>query len=140
MAVLAILDSGPLYAAADLDDRAHARCVEVLQRRDLLLVLPALVIAEVSYLVGRRLGAMAEAAFLRSLRHLDVEAPAPEDWPRMADLVVQYASFPLGGTDASVLALAERLGTDVVITLDRRHFGALRPRHCAALRLLPEVA
>ena len=55
----------------------------------------------------------------------------------MAELVEEYADFPLGGTDASVLALAERLGTEIVITLDRRHFGALRPRHVESLQLLP---
>ena len=44
----------------------------------------------------------------------------------------------LGGTDASVVALAERLNTDLIITLDRRHFNAVRPRHCLAFRLLPE--
>jgi len=42
------------------------------------------------------------------------------------------------GPDASVIALAERLETDTIITLDRRHFGAVRPRHCPAFRLLPE--
>jgi hypothetical protein len=36
-----------------------------------------------------------------------------------------------------VISLAERLNTDLVITLDRRHFGAVRPRHCRAFRLLP---
>ena len=67
-----------------------------------------------------------------------MEAPAPEDRPRIAELVEQYADFPLGSTDASVVALAARLETDVVITLDRRHFSAVRPRHCEALRLLPD--
>jgi predicted nucleic acid-binding protein len=38
---------------------------------------------------------------------------------------------------ASVVARAERLDTDLVITLDRRHFAAIRPRHPPALRLLP---
>jgi hypothetical protein len=51
--------------------------------------------------------------------------------------VDEYADFPLGGTDASVVALAERLDADVVVTLDRRHFGAVRPRHREALVLLP---
>jgi predicted nucleic acid-binding protein len=97
-----------------------------------------LVVAEVSHLLGRRAGPSSEARFLRELEHLDIEAPAPEDWPRMAELVEQYADFPLGGTDASIVALAERLETDVVITLDHRHFSAVRPRHCEALRLLPE--
>ncbi len=46
--------------------------------------------------------------------------------------------FPLGGTDVSVVALVERLNIDTIIILDRRHFGAIRPRHCESFRLLPE--
>jgi uncharacterized protein len=136
--LIAIVDSGPLYAVVDADDADHERSLEPLQRSDLQLVIPALVVGEVSYIVGKRLGPQTEAAFLRSLEEFDVEAPSAGDWPRMAALVEEYADFPLGGTDASVVALAERLGTDVVITLDRRHFSAVRPRHCDVLRLLPE--
>jgi predicted nucleic acid-binding protein len=62
----------------------------------------------------------------------------PQEWTRIADLVERYADLQLGGTDASVIALAERLNTDLIIPLDRRHFGAIRPRHTAAFRLLPE--
>jgi predicted nucleic acid-binding protein len=136
--MLAVVDSGPLYAATDADDNDHERSVDVLQRRDLELVIPTLVVAEVTYLGGRRLGAAAEAQFLAGLRDLDVEAPEADDWTRIAQLVGEYGDLPLGGTDASVVALAERLDTDVVITLDRRHFGAVRPRHRPTLRLLPE--
>src|SRR3954453_23509724 len=71
------------------------------------------------------------------LASLDVEGPSSEDLVRMAELVEQYADFPLGGTDASVVALAERLNAPTVITLDRRHFGAVRPRHRQAFELLP---
>jgi predicted nucleic acid-binding protein len=134
--MLAIVDSGPLYAAADTDDDDHDRSLAVLQRPDLDLVVPALVVAEVTYLVGRRLGADAESRFLAGLSSVDVEPPRADDWDRMAELVRDYADFPLGGTDASVVALAERLDTDVVITLDHRHFAAVRPRH-RPLRLLP---
>jgi predicted nucleic acid-binding protein len=136
--VLAIVDAGPLYAAIDADDRNHQRSVEVLQRRDLELVIPALVVAEVTYLAGRRLGPTVEAAFLRGLESIQIEAPGPDEWLRIAALVEQYRDFPLGGTDASVVALAERFETDLIVTLDRRHFGAIRPRHCAAFRLLPD--
>ena len=88
-------------------------------------------------MVGRRLGATVEAAFLRGLESFDVQAPQPDEWPAIASYVEEYADWPLGGTDASVLTLAERLDTDVVVTLDRRHLGAVRPRHRDALRLLP---
>jgi len=57
--------------------------------------------------------------------------------PAMCSSSEQYRDFPLGGTDASVVALAERLDTDLVITLDHRHFGVIQPRHCAAFRILP---
>jgi predicted nucleic acid-binding protein len=36
-----------------------------------------------------------------------------------------------------VIALAERLGAPVIVTLDRRHFAAVRPRHREAFELLP---
>lgn len=108
-----------------------------LRREDLELVIPAMVVAEVCHFVGKRLGPKAEARFLKGLSGFDVRAPHPDDWPRIGELVDQYADFPLGGTDAGVVALAERLDADTVITLDRRHFGAVRPRHREALQLLP---
>lgn len=137
MSPIALVDAGALYAAADADDTDHNACVSVLSRSDLQLIVPALVIAEATYFVGGRLGAAAEEAFLRGLGTLDVEAPSREDFQRIAELVEQYADFPLGGTDASVIALAERMNAETIITLDRRHFAAVRPKHCAAFRLLP---
>jgi uncharacterized protein len=134
---LAVVDAGPLYAAADIDDRDHVASRAALSRSDLRLVVPALVIAEATYFVGRRLGPEAERTFLRGIGELDVEAPNSEDFARMAELVGEYADFPLGGTDASVIALAERLQTPFVVTLDRRHFATVRPRHCEAFELLP---
>jgi len=138
LAAAAVVDSGPLYAALDADDPDHERSAAALEAPGVRLVIPALVVAEVSYFAATRLGAEVEARFLEELSRHEVVAPEPEDWRRMAELVREYADFPLGGTDASVVALAERLRTDTVITLDRRHFGAVRPRHCRALRLLPD--
>jgi predicted nucleic acid-binding protein len=137
MTTLAVVDAGPLYAAADADDRDHAACRDALSRPDLRLVIPALTVAEATYFVGRRLGAAAERAFLRALGDLDVEGPSSDDFARMAELVEQYASLPLGGTDASVIALGERLEAPLVVTLDRRHFGTVRPRHRERFDLLP---
>ena len=59
------------------------------------------------------------------------------DYARMAELVVTYGDLPLGTTDASVIALAERLKLTEVATLDRPHFTVVRPNHVNALALLP---
>jgi predicted nucleic acid-binding protein len=136
MRSIAIVDASPLYAWADRADEDHNACRHVLTRSDLHFI-PAMVITEVTYFLGRRLGASAEAAFVRALRDFEIEAPLAHEWSRIAELVEQYADFPRGATDASVVALAERFNTDVVITLDRHHFGAVRPLHVPSLRLLP---
>jgi uncharacterized protein len=135
---LAIADASALYAAADSADPDHRACLEQLQRRDLRVVVPTLVVAEVSYLLGSRLGARADAEFMRAMQTQDLEPPMSEDFTRISELIERYADFPLGGVDASVIVLAERLSTPTVLTLDRRHFAAVRPDHCDSLQLLPE--
>jgi predicted nucleic acid-binding protein len=135
---IAIVDAGPLYASVDEDDLDHARSIAVLRRSDLDLVVPALVLAEVSYLVEKRLGSQIEAAFLRGLAALEVEPPAPRDWPAIADMVARYADLRLGTVDASVAVLADRLDTDLIVTLDTRHFGVIRSPRGRAFELLPE--
>jgi predicted nucleic acid-binding protein len=95
-------------------------------------------VTEVCYFAAKYFGADVEATFLRGLQLFTVEAPARDDWPLIANLVERYSDFPLGGTDASVAVLAERLGTDIIITLDRRHFGAIRMSDGRPFTLLPE--
>ena len=94
-------------------------------------------VAEATYFVGKRLGAAAESNFLRGVAALDVEGPSRDDFKRMAELVERYADFPLGGTDASVIALAERLDASTIVTLDLRRFAAVRPRYRDAFELVP---
>ena len=137
MISIAVLDTGPLVAAANRADPDHRSCVEALQSPDYMLVIPALCVAEATYLIGKKQGPRVASIFLRSLEAFDIQAPAGNDWARMAELVETYADFPLGGTDASVIALAERYKTDRVITLDRKHFSAVEPVHTSRFRLLP---
>lgn len=58
---------------------------------------------------------------------------------RIAELVEQYGDLSLGAADASVIAVAERRRIDTVMTLDRRHFTIVRPRHIKAFRLVPDL-
>jgi len=66
-----------------------------------------------------------------------IEPLTDADLARMAELTETYVDLPLGGTDASVIAVAERLAFEAVATLDRRHFSVVRPRHVEFLTLLP---
>jgi predicted nucleic acid-binding protein len=134
-----IVDAGPLYAAAATRDRNHRRSIELLSSAPRPLVVPSLVVTEVAYLLGDRIGPHAEVAFARSLERgeLLVEPVLDSDWRRIVELTEQYADLPLGIVDASVVASCERLGATTLATLDRRHFSVVRPRHCDALTLVP---
>ena len=137
MISIAIVDSGPLVAAANRADPDHSACLQALRAPGLHLVIPVLCIAEAAYLIARRQGPQVEARFLRGLEGFEMHAPAGDDWKRIAELVEQYADFPLGCVDAAVVVAAERLATSRLITLDRRHFSTLQPSHCERLLLEP---
>ncbi len=93
------------------------------------LVVPELVITEVTYLLGTRIGADAEVRFIGDLAagHLIPEPVAASDWLRIAELLAAYRDLPLGAVDASVVATAERLAVLDIATLDHRHFAVVKP-------------
>ena len=133
-----VVDTSVLLAAADNADPDHASCTEAIEGAS-PLVTTALVIAETAYLIGRQLGTAAEAAFFRALAagELQVEPITPVDARRIADLIETYADLGLGGTDASLIVVAERLEVTTIATLDHRHFGVVRPGHTDAFELVP---
>jgi len=138
-----VCDTGPLVAAALKNDADHQACVDLFNRlhaegRELLV--PATVVAEAGYLIASEADARVESGFLQSLASGDFQPVelTPADYARMAQLVLKYHDLPLGTTDASVVAVAERLKITDVATLDRRDFAVVRPQHVAALTLLPE--
>ena len=102
-------------------------------------VVPQLVVAEAAYLVGRQLGAIAEARLLRNLAASPLSFVSFEqvDIERAADLIENYADLRLGTVDAIVIAIAERLDVRQIATLDHRHFTVVRPVHVEAFELLP---
>jgi uncharacterized protein len=134
-----IVDAGPLYALLDRRDAWHTASVRLLETHPGPLLVPALVIAEVAHLAERRLGPRAELLLAQDFAEglFTVEPVHPGDWLRIAELTARYVDLPLGLVDSSVIACAERLGAGEVATVDRKHFGAVRPAHVPAFTLLP---
>ncbi len=129
-----VVDTNILYAVTDRSDRHHARCRDWIMATTETLLVPPTVLAEACYLIDRTLGAGAEATFLDDV---GVGEAYPYqlvdlvhgDLRRMAELVRRYADRRLGGTDASIVAICERLDIETVATLNHRDFANLRPQH-----------
>lgn len=139
-----LCDSGPLIAAAVRTDAHYDSCTRLfagLRLAGRRLLVPATVAAEVGYLLEQRVGSAVEAAFLQSIADGTFELVSLEsgDFARMSQLVAQYDDLQLGTTDASVIALAERLDIVEIATIDQRHFRVVRPSHVHSLTLMPEV-
>ncbi|MFO7192883.1 PIN domain-containing protein [Thermocrispum sp.] len=103
------------------------------------LLVPSPTVAEVCCHLGEHAAAQVEASLLRSLadgQFVPVELVECDD-RRMAELVLKYADLPLGGSDAAVIAVAERLRVTTVATIDNRGFHTVQPRHVPYFTLLP---
>ncbi|WP_322778146.1 type II toxin-antitoxin system VapC family toxin [Frankia sp. Cas4] len=132
-------DTGPLYAAFDRQDKHHEASAVLMRQTTPPLLVPAPVVIETCYHLAKHLGGRAEVALLKSFQTGDLAmvTPTKSDFDRAVELVEQYAGFPLGITDAYVVAIAERLDITQLATIDRRHFLAVTPHHCPGFELLP---
>ena len=135
-----VLDTGPLFASLDRTDADHAACRALIEETKEARIIPAPVLPEVDYWIAHRLRPTDRLGFLDDILggFFQVEALTAVDYSRIREICERYGDTPLGFVDAAVLAVVERLGEPKLATLDRRHFGLLRPRHVHALILLPE--
>jgi predicted nucleic acid-binding protein len=134
-----VADTGALYAMIDQSDGWHERVRNWWLEGQHRVVVPVTVLPELAYLLQTRIGSEAEYALVRSVAggELPIEPVGLEELERAAELMKQYADFPLGMVDSSIVAVAERLDAGDLLTTDRRHFGAIRPRHLPAFTLHP---
>lgn len=139
MAIL--VDTGPLYALADQDDLYHETISDFVAATNEALIVPSSVVPEVCYLLLQHLGPKAEVEFLRSLANQEVllDHFTIKDLTRAVEILEQYRDAKFGMVDATVMAMAERLKIQTVLTLDHRDFRLFRPSHCRAFSLAPDL-
>jgi predicted nucleic acid-binding protein len=135
-----LVDTSVVVASLDVREKHHRVCSDLLTRSEQRVVLPSPILCEVDHLVHRAFGPAAMPAFLARVRsgELGVAGSEPDDLDRTIELMERYADLDVGYVDAAVLAIVGRLGEPKLATLDRKHFGAMRPRHVDALELLPD--
>jgi hypothetical protein len=134
-----LVDTGILYAMADLDDAWHETVKAFLQNNTETLVVPITVLPEICYLLNTHLGQESERKLIASITQseLRVEGLTSDDFRRSLQLLETYSDVNIGFVDASMVAIAERLKINRILTTDRKHFSIIRPRHCRSFDLLP---
>ena len=132
-----LVDAGVLYALVDRTDAWHARVVEYLGASETGLLAPVTVVPEAAYLVRTRLGGREELKLIEGFVNggVALEPLTAGDLSRAFAVMAKYPQ--LGFTDSTIVAMAERLALTTIATTDRRHFGAVRPRHTKQFLLVP---
>ena len=137
-----LLDTSGLLAAIDASQRQHEAARRSLEQAQPPWILSPFVLAELDYLLATRVGQRAERALLGEVargvyRLADFGA---DDVAAAERAIGRYASLGIGLADASVLVLANRFEIRDVLTLDERHFRAMRGPHGKSFRILPADA
>ena len=136
--MIALADTGFLYALFDVHDAHHQDAVEILETPDLEPLLSDTVIVELAYLLQARLGHAQMRFYLKELlTDLFLVTLTPDDLFRINTLLAEYADARLDFVDASIIAIAERLHVQHILTVDRRDFLIVRPKHTPFFTILP---
>ena len=122
-----IADTGAIVALIDRSDQHHGALTEIYQEAPSQWVLPWAILPEVDYLTATHLGQRAQDLWLADLASgaFSVEWGRPEDLVAAERLCRRYKALRIGLVDAVVIAVAERLRSSAIATLDLKHFGAV---------------
>lgn len=134
-----LVDTSGLFALVDHSSREHQAIVRLAQQSNYQFVLPITILPEACYLILSRMGHSTMRRILAELTYKlpPLETVYADDLSKISQVLQQYADAELDFVDASIVVLAERLNITHILTLDRRDFSLIRPRHCNAFTLLP---
>jgi uncharacterized protein len=134
-----LLDTSGLLAAIDRSQNQHAEAAAALREAGGPLLLSPFVLAELDYLLAARVSAKAQRALLDEVARgaYQLESFTAGDVASATVVMRRYRDLAIGLADASIVVIAERYGVLDVLTLDRRHFHALRGPEGRRFRLRP---
>lgn len=137
MAIL--VDTSAIVALANASDPRHDAVRTAFAAATEPFIIPLPVLPEIDYLIQREAGTDAALIVMDTLvrGNMVIDHLMHADLVRANEPMRMYADTYIGFVDSSIIALAERLNIRRILTLDRRHFAFVRPRHCAAFDLLP---
>lgn len=135
-----LLDTGVLLALLNAGDSWYPRCREMADSQDWDFVIPSTVVVELDYFLRQRLPPGGWKVFYEDLEagRYRLEIVNWEDIRRSVEICRTYEDADLQLVDASIVAVAERLGEKRVATVDRADFRMVKPSHCDAFELFPE--
>jgi predicted nucleic acid-binding protein len=134
---LILIDTGPIVAFFDKDDRHHALCIEILKEIREPLVTTWSVLTECFYLLNFSWEVQDSLWLFIQRGGIEVYPLEREPLIRCRELMKQYRDLPMDLADATLVALADVLGIPRIFTLDHKDFSIYRPKQRRRFTLIP---
>jgi len=137
-----LVDTSGILAALFSDQNWHEECAEALLTAAPPRIISPFVLAEADFLIQKFGGVEAETLFLAEVGRKAYELATfdEEDVEEARRIITKYRSLRIGLADASIAVLAARYDSFDVLTLDERHFRAIRAAPRKNFRILPADA
>jgi predicted nucleic acid-binding protein len=134
-----VCDSSGILAAIDRTQSRHHEAKSAIESIPGPYLVSPFVVAELDYMITRRIGPHAAKAFLRDVANgsYRLEAFGPDDVAAALNVIEKYADHAIGLADASNVVVAARYGITRILTLDERHFRVLRSTSGEPFELVP---
>ena len=132
-----LLDTGALVALLDRSQKQHLSCRELYESWDGPVVSTEAVLTESTHLLGRLRGGRAACLDFFVNGGATLVPASRRALARCRELVEKYADLPMDYADASLVALAEELGSRLVLTTDRRDFSVYRTASGDPFEIVP---
>ncbi len=134
-----LLDTGPLVALLDSSERRHGDCAAIFSAWHGGVTTTEAVVTEAAYLLSSTGADGAVAIEFCTRGGAVIKSWNDARAQRSVELMRKYHDVPMDYADASLVALAEELGTADVFTLDFRGFRAYRWQGRRAFRIHPSM-
>ena len=131
-----LLDTGPLVALLDQDERFHESCVDFLKNFVGTFLSTEPVLTEALHLLGDSLISQKKCLEF-VLEAVQLVPTSVNNLKRSLALMEKYQDTPMDFADATLVALAEEIETGDIFTLDRRGFETYRWQRNKAFRIWP---
>jgi uncharacterized protein len=122
-----LLDTSGLLAALDSAQRRHSEAAASLLAAKPPLLLSPFVLAELDYLLARRVGEAARISLLGEVGRgaYQLQPFTAQNVEQARAIIERHADLGISLADASIAVLAAANDTRDVLTLDERHFRVL---------------
>jgi predicted nucleic acid-binding protein len=135
-----LLDTGGLVSLLDQDQPQHAACRRVFEDWSGPVVSTEAVLTKSTHLMAGLDGGIAKCVEFFLAGGAVLVPSNVTSLKRAHALIKKYADQPMDFADASLVALAEEIGTSRILTTDRRDFAIYRLHGRKAFDILPHVA